>query len=149
MLTAALYGLGTSLPLLVGAAIGLRYDLPRPLLAGLMAFGSGTMLAAVTTELFQPAFEADGLVVAGTALMAGCLLASARAAAGRPVIPRGMPDGARLDQPPFARFTSLGAWTIVALEGGGSFVNELSGAPDGCADGSRGTSNASTITVSR
>lgn len=74
MLTAALYGLGTSLPLLVGAAIGLRYDLPRPLLAGLMAFGSGTMLAAVTTELFQPAFEADGLVVAGTALMAGCLL---------------------------------------------------------------------------
>lgn len=74
MLTAALYGLGTSLPLLVGAAIGLRYDLPRPLLAGLMAFGSGTMLAAVTTELFQPAFEADGLVVAGTALMAGCLV---------------------------------------------------------------------------
>ncbi|TJZ76360.1 ZIP family metal transporter [Rhodococcus oryzae] len=74
MVTAALYGLGTAVPLLIGAVVGLRYDLPRPLLAALMAFGAGTMVAAVSTELFQPAFEAEGVLVAGTALMAGALV---------------------------------------------------------------------------
>ncbi|MET4611186.1 ZIP family zinc transporter [Rhodococcus sp. PvR044] len=74
MVTAALYGLGTAVPLLIGAIVGLRYDLPRPLLAALMAFGAGTMVAAVSTELFQPAFEAEGVLIAGTALMAGALV---------------------------------------------------------------------------
>ncbi|WP_137874107.1 ZIP family metal transporter [Rhodococcus sp. Q] len=74
MLTAALYGLGTALPMLIGAVVGLRYDLPRPALAGLMAFGAGAMVAAVSTELFQPAFEAEGVVVAGIALMLGALV---------------------------------------------------------------------------
>ncbi|MFC4603741.1 ZIP family metal transporter [Rhodococcus kronopolitis] len=74
MLTAALYGLGTAVPLFLGALIGLRYDLPRPLLAALMAFGAGTMVAAVSTELFQPAFDAEGVAVAGTALIAGAFV---------------------------------------------------------------------------
>jgi ZIP family zinc transporter len=74
MLTAALYGLGTAIPLLVGAAVGLRYDLPRPVLAALMAYGAGTMVAAVSTELFQPAFESEGGLVAGAALMGGALV---------------------------------------------------------------------------
>lgn len=74
MLTATLYGLGTALPMLIGAVVGLRYDLPRPVLAGLMAFGAGAMVAAVSTELFQPAFEAEGVVVAGSALMLGALV---------------------------------------------------------------------------
>lgn len=71
MLTPLLYGLGTALPLVAGAAVGLRYDLPRWLLAALMAFGAGTMLAAVSTELFQPAFDEVGLLGAGAALLAG------------------------------------------------------------------------------
>lgn len=74
MLTALLYGIGTTVPMLIGAAIGLRYDLPRPLLAALMAFGAGAMVAAVSTELFQPAFQAEGVVVAGVALMLGALV---------------------------------------------------------------------------
>ncbi|WP_420750842.1 ZIP family metal transporter [Rhodococcus sp. O3] len=74
MSTALYYGLGTALPMLVGAVIGLRYDLPKPLLAGLMAFGAGAMVAAVSTELFQPAFESEGVVVAGIALMLGALV---------------------------------------------------------------------------
>ncbi|SDC66254.1 ZIP family metal transporter [Rhodococcus tukisamuensis] len=74
MLTAALYGLGTAVPLFLGALIGLRYDLPRPLLAALMAFGAGTMVAAVSTELFQPAFDSEGVLVAGTALLGGALV---------------------------------------------------------------------------
>jgi ZIP family zinc transporter len=74
MVTATLYGLGTAVPLLIGALIGLRYDLPRPLLAALMAFGAGTMVAAVSTELFQPAFEAEGVLIAGAALIGGALV---------------------------------------------------------------------------
>ncbi|MCP2291496.1 ZIP family metal transporter [Nocardia amikacinitolerans] len=71
MLKALLYGLGTAVPLLVGAAIGLRWSLPRPLLASLMAFGAGTMIAAVSSELFEPAFHQAGAVIAGAALFAG------------------------------------------------------------------------------
>ena len=74
MLTATLYGLGTAVPLLIGAVIGLRYDLPRPVLAALMAFGAGTMVAAVSTELFQPAFETEGIWTAGAALFTGALV---------------------------------------------------------------------------
>lgn len=74
MWTALGYGLGTAVPMLVGAIVGLRYDLPRTVLAGLMAFGAGAMVAAVSTELFQPAFETEGVAVAGLALMFGALV---------------------------------------------------------------------------
>ncbi|MCA2207011.1 MULTISPECIES: ZIP family metal transporter [Nocardia] len=71
MLTALLYGLGTVVPLMIGVAIGVRWTLPRPVLATLMAFGAGTMIAAVSEELFAPAFRRDGAVIAGIALFAG------------------------------------------------------------------------------
>ncbi|MBY6678374.1 ZIP family metal transporter [Rhodococcus sp. BP-332] len=71
MLTAALYGIGTALPLVIGAAIGLRWTLPKRVLAGLMAFGAGTMIAAVSSELFEPAFRQAGILVAGAALFLG------------------------------------------------------------------------------
>jgi len=69
--TAFLYGLATALPLVVGAAIGLRWKLPQTLLAGLMAFGAGTMIAAASEELFEPAFNAVAAWHAGLALLAG------------------------------------------------------------------------------
>lgn len=69
--TALLYGLGTAIPLVIGAAIGLRTTLPKPLLASLMAFGAGTMIAAVSNELFEPAFLQAGAVTAGIALFLG------------------------------------------------------------------------------
>lgn len=62
------------MPLLIGAGVGLRYNLPKPLLAALMAFGAGTMVAAVSTELFQPAFDVEGIWGAGVALFAGALV---------------------------------------------------------------------------
>lgn len=71
MLTALWYGLGTAVPLFAGALVGFRYDLPRPLLAALMAFGAGAMVAAVSTELFAPAFADQGLWSAGGALLLG------------------------------------------------------------------------------
>ncbi|MFI9401836.1 ZIP family metal transporter [Nocardia sp. NPDC052316] len=71
MLTALLYGLGTAVPLVIGAAIGLRWTLPKPLLASLMAFGAGTMIAAVSNELFEPAFHQAGALIAAVALFGG------------------------------------------------------------------------------
>lgn len=71
MLTAALYGLGTAVPLVAGAAVGLRFSLPPRVLAALMAFGAGTMIAAASRELFGPAFDETGAVAAGAALLAG------------------------------------------------------------------------------
>lgn len=71
MTKALLYGLATALPLVIGAAIGLRWKIPRPALAALMAFGAGTMIAAASAELFEPAFHAVAAWHAGLALMAG------------------------------------------------------------------------------
>lgn len=69
--TALLYGLGTAIPLVIGAAVGLHATLPTPLLASLMAFGAGTMIAAVSSELFEPAFLQAGALTAGVALVSG------------------------------------------------------------------------------
>ncbi|MEV0295613.1 ZIP family metal transporter [Nocardia sp. NPDC050710] len=71
MAKALLYGLGTAVPLIVGAAIGLRWTLSKQLLASLMAFGAGTMIAAVSSELFEPAFQRSGVRIAGLALFLG------------------------------------------------------------------------------
>jgi ZIP family zinc transporter len=68
---ALLYGLATALPLVLGAVIGLRWRIPTKVLAALMAFGAGTMIAAASTELFEPAFEAVAAWHAGLALVAG------------------------------------------------------------------------------
>jgi ZIP family zinc transporter len=71
VLTAWLYGLATAVPLLLGAAIGLRWTLPKSVLAGLMAFGAGTLVAAVSEELFGPAFDSMTPALASGALLAG------------------------------------------------------------------------------
>lgn len=71
VIKALLYGLATAAPLIIGAAIGLRWRLPKPVLAALMAFGAGTMIAAASSELFEPAFHAVAAWHAGLALMAG------------------------------------------------------------------------------
>ncbi|MFG1790175.1 ZIP family metal transporter [Nocardia sp. NPDC049149] len=71
MLIALLYGLGTAVPLVLGAVIGLRWTLPKAVLASLMAFGAGTMIAAVSNELFEPAFGQAGVLIAALALFAG------------------------------------------------------------------------------
>ena len=48
------------------------------------------------------------------ALMAGCLIASARAAAGLPVHPEGAPAGAAFDEPPFPEARRRADWWLVS-----------------------------------
>lgn len=71
MLIAGLYGIGTALPLVIGAIVGVRLTLPRKVFGALMAFGAGTMIAAVSSELFEPAFKQVGAIAAGLALLGG------------------------------------------------------------------------------
>ncbi|MDF1706268.1 MAG: hypothetical protein P1U38_15980 [Aeromicrobium sp.] len=65
------FGVATAVPLVIGAAVGLRWHLPTPVLAVLMAFGAGTLTAAASEELFGPAFESEGVLLAGAALLLG------------------------------------------------------------------------------
>ena len=65
MLTALLFGIGAAVPLIIGAAVGLRWKLPDRALAALMAFGAGTLIAAASNELFRPAFDEGGVWLAG------------------------------------------------------------------------------------
>ncbi len=56
MLTALLYGVLASSSLLLGATIGLVTTPPRRLVAGVVAFGSGVLVSALTFELMEEAF---------------------------------------------------------------------------------------------
>lgn len=49
----------------------MRFKLPAPVLAALMAFGGGTMIAAASQELFGPAFAQLQAQIAGLALLGG------------------------------------------------------------------------------
>lgn len=74
MAQAALYGVLASSGLVIGAVIGLLVDPPRRVLAGVMAFGCGVLVSALTFELTQEAFEtgAESYVVGG--FLAGAVL---------------------------------------------------------------------------
>jgi len=63
---AATLGIGT---LLIGAAIGWFWDIPRPIVAGVMAFGAGVMVATLALELVVEAADGGGVwpVVVGFA----------------------------------------------------------------------------------
>ena len=62
---------------------------------------------AASATLDDPGRERD-------ALMAGCLIASARAAAGVPVRPEEAPEGARFDEPPFGAPAQRDGWWLVS-----------------------------------
>ncbi|MET9951743.1 ZIP family zinc transporter [Streptomyces sp. NPDC006339] len=66
-LTAGGWGLFAGAALLIGAAVGSLVRVPPRLIALVMAFGSGVLLAAVSFELIADAYERSGIwpVVAG------------------------------------------------------------------------------------
>ena len=71
MLTAVLYGLAASSALVIGAAIGARWNAPRKVTGVLLAFASGALISALAFELFEEAFELGGAVRSGLGLLAG------------------------------------------------------------------------------
>jgi zinc transporter, ZIP family len=73
VLTAVLYGLAASSALVIGAAIGARWNAPRKVTGVLLAFASGALISALAFELFEEAFELGGAARSGLGLLAGAV----------------------------------------------------------------------------
>ena len=85
MLEAALWGLVAGAALLIGAGIGLRFNLPQWAIALVMAFGVGALISAVTYDLTAEAYTRGGtdavlvgLTLGALAFFAGDLLIDRR-----------------------------------------------------------------------
>jgi zinc transporter, ZIP family len=73
VLAAVLYGVAASSALVIGAALGTRWQPPRRLTGVLLAFASGALISALAFELFAEAFELGGAVESGIGLLAGAV----------------------------------------------------------------------------
>ena len=76
MLTTLLYALGASLPLVIGAAVGVRWEPPKHLVAAVLAFAAGALIPTVpylfwsgnTGIVASTAFSMVGLFAIGAAI---------------------------------------------------------------------------------
>ena len=71
MLMSLWFGVIASSALLLGALIGVRFELPKRLLAMLLAFAAGSLITALAFELFQDAYERGGIIRAAAGLLVG------------------------------------------------------------------------------
>jgi len=71
-LQAGLWGLGGASSLLLGAALAYLVRLPRRITAGLMAFGCGVLISAVTYDLVMEGFQRAGM----TPIICGAIVGS-------------------------------------------------------------------------
>ena len=74
MLKTTVYAVGASLPLLLGALIGVRWRPPKHLVATALAFAAGALIASVSFELFEPSYKNGGMVRSGLSFAAGALV---------------------------------------------------------------------------
>src|SRR3954470_3715477 len=68
---AGLWGLFGGSALLVGAACGYYLRVPRRVVAGVMAFGSGVLISALSFELMDEAFRRGGFAATAAGFLAG------------------------------------------------------------------------------
>ncbi len=68
------FAIGASLPLTLGALLGVVWRPPRRLLAAALAFAAGALISAVSFELFEEGFRGAGAVQAGLGFGAGALV---------------------------------------------------------------------------
>ncbi len=78
--SAAFWGFFSGAALIVGAAVGYYVKVPNRVVAGIMAFGSGVLISALSFELMEEAFNQAGLTATATGFLLG---AFAYAAANR------------------------------------------------------------------
>ena len=72
--TSLLFGAIASSALILGAFIGVRFKLPKRLLAILLSFAAGALITALAFELFEEAYQRGGIVRAAIGLMGGALV---------------------------------------------------------------------------
>ena len=73
MLEAALWGLIAGSTLVVGALLALLMDVPRKLVAAVMAFGAGALISALSFDLTEEAFAVGGTRPVALGLAAGAV----------------------------------------------------------------------------
>ncbi|MBW9109380.1 ZIP family metal transporter [Microbacterium ureisolvens] len=69
-----LFGAVASSALVIGAAIGVRFELPKRLLAMLLAFAAGALITALSFELFEDSYERGGIWLAAIGLFVGAIV---------------------------------------------------------------------------
>jgi ZIP family zinc transporter len=74
MTQALLFGLLASSAFPIGVALGLFFNLPRRLIAGVIAFGAGVLVVALTGELMAEAVEEGSVGWAMSGLFAGAII---------------------------------------------------------------------------
>jgi ZIP family zinc transporter len=74
VLAAGLWGLLAGSALLIGAAVGYFMQLPRRLIAAVMAFGSGVLISALSFDLMDEAYARGGIVPVTAGFLGGATL---------------------------------------------------------------------------
>ncbi len=73
MLEAGLWGLAAASALMIGAIVGIAFNLPRRLVSTVMAFGAGALLSAVAFDLTDEAFQRGGTTALAIGLTIGAI----------------------------------------------------------------------------
>src|SRR4051812_5478016 len=71
---AALWGGVAGSALLVGAALGYEANIPRRVIAGVMAFGAGVLISALAFDLMDEAFRSGGFDATSVGFIAGAII---------------------------------------------------------------------------
>src|SRR3954463_6042876 len=70
-LQAGLWGLLSGSALILGALIGYFAPVPRRLIAGIMAFGAGVLVSALSFDLMDEAYRRGGFMAASVGFLGG------------------------------------------------------------------------------
>ena len=71
---ATFWGFVSGGALVIGAAVGYFVKVPGKFIAGVMAFGSGVLISALSFELMEEAFEQAGLTATATGFLLGAAI---------------------------------------------------------------------------
>lgn len=74
MVDALIFGAIASSALILGAWAGVRFQVPKRVLAAMLAFAAGALMTALAFELFQDAFEHGGIWRAAIGLAVGAIV---------------------------------------------------------------------------
>jgi ZIP family zinc transporter len=71
---AGVWGLVAGLALLIGAGAAYAVHVPQRLIAGIMAFGSGVLISALSFELMDEAYQRGGFASTGIGFLSGAIV---------------------------------------------------------------------------
>ena len=74
MVEAIIFGAIASSALILGALVGARVQLPKRVLAAMLAFAAGALITALTFEMFEDSYEQGGIWRAVVGLAVGAVV---------------------------------------------------------------------------